>query len=94
MGNSDVVPALSLVVKALGQPGGGKGWGEVYLEEKVVQVFQPLHPDWMHTETVCNPHFPQQTAGVKPWELFPPAFSSPTPFFRFLQIPASATSSE
>lgn len=73
----------------------------VYLGEKALQVSQPLHPDWMHTETAaypiptgCSLQIPQLTAVVKPWELFPPAFSSGTPFFRFLQIPASATCSE
>lgn len=34
------------------------------------------------------------SSGIKPWELFPSAVSSVTPFFRFLQIPASATSAE
>lgn len=73
----------------LGQPGGARGG--VNLEEKALQVSQPLHPNWMHRETaadliptVCNLHFPQHTAGIKPWELLPPAFSSATPFFRFL----------
>lgn len=52
----------------LGQPGGTRGG--IYLEEKALQVSQPLHPDWMHTETaadliptVCNLPFPQHTAG-------------------------------